>query len=242
MGIKNSLIQYGKRQSFQPNLLSLFINPFFFIRRGLYRGIKKNATSLSGRLIDFGCGRKPYRNLFQVDEYIGIDIEVSGHNHEESEVDVFYDGKTVPFDDNNFDALFCSEVIEHVFNVDEVLPEMHRVLKPGAKALFTIPLAWGEHEQPFDFARYTSFGIKSILERHGFEIIQIDKSNHFAEALMQLWTAYIFTLIKSENRILNSLLTLIFISPFNFIGFLLSPIFPKSYDYYNNLIILAQKK
>jgi hypothetical protein len=85
------------RQSFQPGFLAIFINPFFFIRRGLFINIRENAKKLEGVLLDFGCGRKPYKNLFAVKEYIGVDIEQSGHSHALSEVDVYYDGKTIPF-------------------------------------------------------------------------------------------------------------------------------------------------
>lgn len=237
----NALKKYGKRQSFQPNALSIFLNPFYFIRKGLYKGIKKNAVKLKGKLLDFGCGRKPYRNLFNVDEYIGLDIEVSGHDHKESEVDVYYDGKEIPFNAETFDALFCSEVLEHVFNIDEVLAEIHRVLKKGGKGLFTIPMAWGEHEQPYDFARYTSFGIKAIFERNGFKIRTIEKSNHFTEALFQMWTSYLFELFNGKNRFLNTFLTILIISPFNVLGILITNLLPKKKEYYNNLIVLVEK-
>ena len=106
----NFIVRLLERQSFQPNLLSVFINPFFFIRKGLYRQIKRNSGYLHGEMIDFGCGRKPYRNLFNVDKYVGVDIEVSGHEHKNSEVDVFYDGKSLPFQSETFDTFFCSEV------------------------------------------------------------------------------------------------------------------------------------
>ncbi len=240
--MKQSIINTLKKQSFQPNLLSVFINPFFFIRRGLYKGIKRLAPRLDGKLLDFGCGRKPYRNLFNVKEYIGLDIEVSGHDHKESEIDVFYDGKVIPFDDNTFDSVFCSEVLEHVFNLDDVLKEINRVMKVKGQLLVTIPFAWGEHEQPFDFARYTSFAAKDIFERNGFDVIEINKSNHFAEALFQMWTLYLFTLFQSKNRIWNTLMTILLIAPFNILGLILMLIMPRRHDYYNNLIVLVSKR
>lgn len=164
------IIKVLKQQSFQPNFLSVFINPFFFLRKGLYRQIKKSSRHLQGEMLDFGCGRKPYKNLFQVNKYVGVDIEVSGHPHQNSEIDVFYDGKTIPFPDESFDSFFCSEVFEHVFNLEEIIIELKRILKPGGKGLITVPFAWPEHESPYDFARYTSFGIRSVLERNGLRI------------------------------------------------------------------------
>ena len=99
---------YLKQQSFQPGFLSLFINPLYLIRKPLYKHIRTLAPTLKGKLLDFGCGRKPYEDLFTVNEYIGVDMESTGHDHTNSKVDVFYDGKHLPFDDNTFDSLFAA--------------------------------------------------------------------------------------------------------------------------------------
>ena len=101
----NQAEKYLKHQSFQPGFLSLFINPFYLVRRPLFKHIRAMAPSLTGKLLDFGCGRKPYQNLFSVNEYIGVDMEKTGHDHSNSKVDVFYDGKKIPFGDNTFDSL-----------------------------------------------------------------------------------------------------------------------------------------
>jgi SAM-dependent methyltransferase len=172
---ESKLIAFLKYQSFHPGILGIFINPFYFIRSELARNVKRFAGQLNGKLLDFGCGRKPYEHLFKVDQYIGIDLEKTGHDHSRSKVDVYYDGKKIPFPDASFDALFCSEVLEHVFNPNEVLPEINRVLKPGARAIITTPFCWNEHEPPNDYARYTSFGLAHLLNKHGFRIIQLEK-------------------------------------------------------------------
>ena len=65
----------------------------------------------------------------------------------------------------------ANEVFEHVFNPLDFLGVIKRVLRPGGMLLMTVPFVWDEHEQPYDFARYSSFGIKSVLEKNGFEII-----------------------------------------------------------------------
>ena len=169
------MIDFIKKQSFQPNILSVFINPFYFIRKSLYVALKQEAPKLKGRLMDFGCGRKPYENLFNVSEYIGVDIQDAGHNHKLSKVDVFYDGKTIPFADSYFDSVFCGEVMEHVFTPSETLLEINRVVKKGGQILLTVPFCWNEHEIPYDYARYTSYGFATLLEVHGFKIIKMNK-------------------------------------------------------------------
>jgi SAM-dependent methyltransferase len=238
----NKIKEFGKKQSFQPNLLSIFLNPMLFQRWYLFQALKTFAPRMIGTMLDFGCGRKPYKDLFiNVKNYVGLDIEVSGHSHEESLVDVYYDGNIIPFDDKHFDSIYCSEVIEHIFNIEEVLPEINRVLKHDGMALFTFPFAWQEHEQPYDFARYTSFAAKAIFEKHGFEVIEFKKNGHFAITVMQLWINYIFCLFLSKNRYLNTLLTMIFITPFNILG-LLFCLLPKNESLYITNLLLLRKQ
>jgi SAM-dependent methyltransferase len=229
-----------RRQSFQPGLPGLFFNPFFFIRRNLYTHIRRVAPLLKGRLLDFGCGRKPYENLFSVSEYVGLDMEQTGHNHRNSKVDVFYDGKHIPFPDESFDALFCSEVLEHVFDPELVLPEIRRVLKRDATALLTVPFCWNEHEVPFDYARYSTFGIKHLLEKHGFEVLEVQRSGNFVQVNFQLWALYFYELFKGLGT-LGKLLSMLFIIPINVVGSLLRMLLPKNDSLYFNSIITAKR-
>jgi SAM-dependent methyltransferase len=229
------------QESFHPGLLGVFINPYFFIRRGLYKRIREDAKSLEGMLLDFGCGRKPYKELFTVDKYLGVDVEQSGHSHELSEVDVYYDGKTLPFSDEYFDSVFCSEVFEHVFEIDLILREIYRVMKNKGKILITVPFAWIDHEIPYDFGRYSTYGIKYLLEKHGFEVIKISKSTNFVETVFQLWIVYLHETIRTRSKLVNAILNVILISPFTIIGILFSKIFVRRSDLYHNSIVLARK-
>lgn len=238
---KNAIFSYFKKQSFKPGLLAIFFNPFYFIRSSLFQNIEEMAKHLKGRLLDFGCGRKPYENLFTGCEYIGVDVEESGHDHKLSKVDVYYDGKHLPFEDESFDSLFCTEVLEHLFDPDKSIAEMYRVLKYDGRLLLTVPFAWNEHEVPYDFARYTSFGIIHLLEKHGFTIIEEKKSGNFVRVIWQLWSLYIFELFKKFNKT-GYFLSLIFIAPLNLLGVLILPLMPVNNSLFFNNIILAEKK
>ena len=71
-----------EKQKFYPGILGVFVNPFFFARRELMKNISKCSVLLHGKLLDVGCGRKPYKRMFRnVTEYIGMDIENPGHDH-----------------------------------------------------------------------------------------------------------------------------------------------------------------
>jgi SAM-dependent methyltransferase len=231
-----------RKEQFDPSLLALFVLPYYFTRKGLRDGVKRHARALRGRLLDFGCGRKPYRHFFDVTEYVGLDFEKAGHDHAGEEIDIFYDGKRIPCEDQSFDSVLCSEVFEHLFNLEEILDEMHRVMKPGAHLLATLPFVCYEHEEPYDYARYSTFGIRHLLEKHGFEVVALEKSSNFLEAVFQMWNAYLYLRVFPKNRALKVLLTPFFIAPFTILGLLVSKLSVKSDLLYLNDIVLARKK
>jgi SAM-dependent methyltransferase len=208
---------------------------------GLYKGLVANKRYLSGRLLDFGCGSKPYKELFEVQEYIGLDIEVSGHSHRDEEIDVFYDGKTIPFEDNYFTSILSSEVFEHVFDLEPTLDELHRVLIPGGHMLITLPFVWNEHEIPFDFARYSSFGIEHLLRKAGFELVSTKKTTNYVETLFQMWNTYVWQQILPSNEILKALLAPLFIAPITVLGLLASKVLPDNRSFYLNNVVVAKK-
>lgn len=223
----------------------VFVQPFFLIRKGLNDHIQVLSQQLTGKLLDFGCGLKPYAQHFaHMRQYIGLDIEQSGHSHKNEKIDVYYDGNTIPFDNAYFDAIFSSEVFEHIFNLEDVLPELKRVLKPGGRLLFTCPFAWPEHEIPYDFARYTSFGIKSIIERNGFKVVEQRKTGNFFEVVMQYFIFYIFCFLPKKPKIAYYILHQIFILPVLLLALLISFILPKKMRrkdlYFNNILIIEK--
>lgn len=231
-----------KRQSFHPNIISIFINPFFLIRWMLLRKIRKFAPQLKGSILDFGCGQKPYKSLFtNATEYVGVDIENEAHIHDKEDIDYFYDGKTLPFEDESFDNVFASEVLEHVFNYEEIMPELYRVLKPNGKILITVPFAWEEHEVPYDNCRFTHFGIESLLKKYNFQIENMEKSGHFFAVNSQYWINYLREILYTKNKYINLILNAIFIAPFTIVSIVLTAIAPRKRSLYFNTIILAKK-
>ncbi len=237
------LLSVYKKQQFIPRWYSVFINPFFIIRYRLYEQLASTAKAFrGGSLLDFGCGAKPYRSLFDVERYVGVDIENPGHPHLTEEVDVFYDGKTLPFEGRSFDYFLCSEVMEHVFEPDAILDELHRVLKPGARGIFTVPFVWNEHEMPYDYARYSAGGFAYLLEKHGFEVVQRVTTTHFTEVLAQLTILYWYQLLETQNKYVNIVICAIFISPLTLFFLLLTAILPKKRDLYHNVVMLVEKK
>lgn len=228
-------------QEFAPSILQ----PFYFMRLGLLKGVIQFREYLHGSMLDFGCGSKPYRHIIQVSEYVGVDFENPGHPHDQEDIDVFYDGKSLPFADARFDSVLCSEVFEHVFNLDHILLELNRVLKPGGTVLITCPFVWNEHEVPYDFARYTRFALSDMLGKAGFEVVAFKKSGNFVSAITQMITLYFFHSFKGRWR-----KWLVLRVPYKFFGFLLpnlcgralSSVLPHNDTMYLSNILVARKK
>jgi SAM-dependent methyltransferase len=182
------------------NLLSLFTNPHFIIRRALWKQISKQSKEINGFILDFGCGAKPYLDAFKNStDYIGLDIKESGHSHINSKVDVYYDGFTIPFPDNYFDNVVSFEVFEHVPNPEAMLKELNRVLKPKGTLLVTTPFFYPEHEMPFDFQRFTEPGMKRLLEICEFHPVSIIKTNNNLSSLTQIFCEELFQLHKMQR-------------------------------------------
>lgn len=234
------LLKTLKKQAFFPGFLGLFTNPFYFARKGLYKHIQELAPQVKGTLLDVGCGQKPYRRLFNVNKYVGLEYDTP-QNRQSKKADHFYDGHTFPFQNDSFDNVISNQVLEHVFTPDQFLSEINRVLKKEGLFLLTVPFVWDEHEQPLDFARYSSFGLKYILENKGFEIIESRKSVDTIAVIFQLANDYLYKTIVTRNTRLRRMLACLASIPCNLIGAILEKTLPPNKDLYLDNIVLARK-
>jgi SAM-dependent methyltransferase len=235
-----SLKRFFIRNSFRPGIFGLFINPFYFARKGLYRHIKELCPNISGRVLDVGCGSQPYRDLIVCDEYVGLEIE-SPQNSEYKSADVFYDGTRIPFPAERFDSVLLNQVLEHVFEPDTFLREICRVLKPGGALLLTVPFVWDEHEQPYDYARYSSFGIRDLLTKSGFQIIEQRKSVADARVLFQLLNCYLHKRVSRWPSYSKAAAWMVFSPIVNLSGEVFGTLLPPNPDLYLDNIVLARK-
>lgn len=229
------------QQTFSPSFWGFLINPYFITRRRIFRSVAKASKYMRGDILDFGCGSRPYERLFKHNgTYIGLDIEDSGHPDQKKRADIFYNGKTIPLPDRSIDGVIAIEVLEHVFNIDEIMSEFHRVLTPNGHLFITIPFSFPEHEEPYDFARYTSFGMSSILQRHGFEIIELEKFGTTVNAIGQLMAAYWFGMASSA--IMRAFVQFLFCVPITVVTELAARVLPKDDRMFCGLAVAAVKK
>lgn len=231
-----------RRQIFFPSWLGIFVNPFYFARRELHREMARFASKMHGRLLDVGCGTKPYQELFvAADEYIGLEYDTPA-NRLAKRADFLYDGSTFPFEDASYDGVICNQVLEHVFNPDQFLCEISRVLNADGYLLLTVPFVWDEHEQPWDYGRYSSFGLKSLLERNGFVVLEQRKTNADVRVLFQLINAYLYKTLKTSDATINLISCVFLMAPITLFGILSSKLLPGNPDLYLDQVILARRR
>lgn len=120
-----------------------------------------------GRVLDFGCAEQPYRHFFgdQVD-FVGADLPGNPH----ANISIAPDG-TVPVDDESFDAVLSTQVLEHVADPAVYLAECQRVLRPGGRLLLSTHGMMVYHPDPVDYWRWTGAGLRRTVEAAGFEIV-----------------------------------------------------------------------
>ena len=133
------------------------------------RFITAHRGLLNGKLLDVGCGQMPFRHLLPPGAiYTGIDIPAASSFGMQKNSDIVeFDGTRIPFPDNHFDAILCTEVIEHAIDPEALIAEMHRVLRPGGSLVLTVPFAARVHHIPYDFHRFTRYRLAQMFAAFG---------------------------------------------------------------------------
>jgi SAM-dependent methyltransferase len=131
----------------------------------IYKDVKKYLPSYKGDVLDIGCGQSPYKFLLNKNEtrYFGIDIiEANKFGYNNPDV-ISFDGKNIPFDAGKFDAVICTEVLEHVQEFQYLIDEIYRTTKTNADIIVTIPWSARYHYIPYDYFRYTPGSLKTMF-------------------------------------------------------------------------------
>ena len=128
---------------------------------------------VSGILLDFGAGGQPYRGLFEpaVKKYIAADVTPTPG----LVLDVtLVPGQPVPMEAGSVDTILSSQTLEHVPDPAFYLRECRRLLRPGGVLILTAPMQWRHHEQPYDYFRFTRYGLSHLVTQAGFTIENLE--------------------------------------------------------------------
>jgi ubiquinone/menaquinone biosynthesis C-methylase UbiE len=128
--------------------------------------IKENQT-----VFDAGAGDGHWRkNLPSKINYISMDLGVGDPKVDYSHLTIKGDLRSIPLENNSVDTIICIQVLEHLPEPWKVLAEFERITKSGGYVFASCPQGEPQHQVPYDFYRYTKYGLKSIFENYGFEI------------------------------------------------------------------------
>jgi SAM-dependent methyltransferase len=161
-----------KKAEWKTRLRNSLAHPRGLAHRELRRVVAIVGSRLRGRLLDVGCGSKPYADLLtSAESYVGLDTAATMHGLER--VDVVGTALALPFHAGRFDSVLCTEVLEHTPEPLAALQEIWRVTKPGGLLLLTVPMSEQLHEEPADFYRFTHYGARHLLDKAGFRVLEV---------------------------------------------------------------------
>lgn len=125
---------------------------------------------LSGKVLEIGAGgnylKEDLKNNYN--EWISLDYDLRSNS-----IDLRGDGQQLPFKEEMFNTVISVDVLEHVPNPEKFVAEIYRTIKPGGTVILSTPFFFYLHEEPYDFFRFSKYGLKTIFERNGFRVVDV---------------------------------------------------------------------
>ena len=159
-----------------------------------HRNLSQHAK---GKLLDLGCGKVPLYAAYK--QFISNNICVDWANtfHKNEYLDYELDlTKKLPFNDDEFDTIILSDVLEHIPVPELLWEEMTRMLTINGKIIMNVPFYYWLHEQPHDYYRYTEFALRRFADNAGLKLIQLEPIGGAPEIMTDIFAKNIVRLPK----------------------------------------------
>src|SRR3974390_129392 len=164
------------RQRFNPK----HGEPLYLHLSDLLLAIRDMLPANVSRVLDYGSGGSPYRLFFKNAIYHRADL--SGRDLDFK----FGPDAKLPLSAEGYDLVLSTQVLEHVESPATYLHECYRVLKPNGYLLLTTHGIFEEHGCPYDYWRWTSFGLQKIVEEAGLKVTVTKKITTGPRAVVAL--------------------------------------------------------
>jgi len=162
--------ELGGREYIRERICPLPGDPHYLHLSDLLLGLKGIIPDNVTRMLDYGCGGSPYRRLFGACAYDRADLAGGPDLNFEYGAD-----SRLPDEVSEYDCVLSSQVLEHVLSPNLYLAECYRVLKPDGLLILSTHGLFEDHACPYDFWRWTVFGLRRLVEESGFKIERIVK-------------------------------------------------------------------
>ena len=149
------------------------------------------------RLLDVGCGAKPYEPLFApfAGEYVGVDVGNPGAQLEGAV-------ESLPVEDGSFQVVLCTQVLEHAADPARAVAEMSRATAPGGRVLASTHGVQAYHPNPDDFWRWTHAGLQRLFEQNGeWRSVTVKPGSGTASCVAMVLAVYGDLLLRKRLRL-----------------------------------------
>jgi SAM-dependent methyltransferase len=164
---------------------------FYVAKRILKKAfLRMGLPLMKGNILDIGSGRAPYSKEVRDAKVVTID-----YSPDKGPMTVGACTE-LPFKAASFDSVICTEVLEHVSEPEAALREIYRVLKPGGPLYITVPMFTSLHYEPYDFFRYTKYGLTHLLKKTGFEVTALEPLGGLFSFLSMRFGEFFYNLLN----------------------------------------------
>ena len=216
----------------------------WLVNRKFEFALSQASQYVGGRLLDVGCGQKPYRKFYSesVGSHIGVDLTIPhGKPGEEAASraigpDVLADGHHLPFRSTSFDTVICTHVLVHFKEPSQAVGEMSRVLREGGQLVLSARQMWHVYVAE-DYFRFTEYGLRYLAEKNGLEVLEVFGVGGFFARLGVKLTYFLLSLNRRWLRFFTEIPLGLLIVLIQGVFYFLDSIFPTPNDVVFNVLV-----
>jgi len=174
--------------------------------RRYYLDLMLSQVQFFGKVLDIGGKKNNKRGFFRPPldivkswEYVNID--------KTTRPDYLCSADSICVEENSFDIILLTEVLEHILNPTSVIQEAKRILKPKGLLIITMPFLYPIHADPDDFQRWTPNKIKLELTIKNFEIVHLEPMGSLFAVMYDLLHVSLGMASKNKKALKNRIIT-----------------------------------